>query len=59
MNKRMKKKRWLGIKLAECLAREHLLMSEVIEQNTKIAKQTKEIAWAFRSKLRLSTLNIK
>lgn len=43
MNKRIKKKRWLEIKLAECLAREHLLMSAVIEQNDKIVKQAKEI----------------
>ncbi|HEP1819244.1 TPA: hypothetical protein VB845_001052 [Streptococcus suis] len=43
MNKRIKKKRWLEIKLAECLAREHLLMSAVAEQNDKIVKQTKEI----------------
>lgn len=43
MNKRIKKKRWLEIKLAECLAREHLLMSAVTEQNDKIVKQTKEI----------------
>ncbi|MCQ8260956.1 hypothetical protein NF418_05590 [Streptococcus suis] len=42
MNKRIKKKRWLEIKLAECLAREHLLMSAVIEQNDKIVKQVKE-----------------
>ncbi|NQN86627.1 hypothetical protein HO997_01640 [Streptococcus suis] len=44
MNKRIKKKRWLEIKLAECLAREHLLMSAVTEQNDKIARQAKEIA---------------
>ncbi|NQK92959.1 hypothetical protein HO498_01420 [Streptococcus suis] len=43
MNKRIKKKRWLEIKLAECLAREHLLMSAVTEQNDKIVKQAKEI----------------
>lgn len=43
MNKRIKKKRWLEIKLAECLAREHLLMSAVTEQNNKIARQAKEI----------------
>ncbi|MGF0070948.1 hypothetical protein [Streptococcus orisratti] len=43
MNKHIKKKRWLEIKLAECLAREHLLMSAVIEQNDKIVKQAKEI----------------
>lgn len=43
MNKRIKKKRWLEIKLAECLAREHLLMSDVTEQNDKIVKQAKEI----------------
>lgn len=42
-NKRIKKKRWLEIKLAECLAREHLLMSAVTEQNDKIVKQAKEI----------------
>ncbi|HEL1583991.1 TPA: hypothetical protein TXJ06_000693 [Streptococcus suis] len=43
MNKRIKKKRWLEIKLAECLAREYLLMSAVTEQNDKIVKQAKEI----------------
>ncbi|WP_170243866.1 hypothetical protein [Streptococcus suis] len=43
MNKRIKKKRWLEMKLAECLAREHLLMSAVAEQNDKIVKQAKEI----------------
>lgn len=43
MNKRILKKRWLEIKLAECLAREHLLMSAVTEQNDKIVKQAKEI----------------
>lgn len=43
MNKRIKKKRWLEIKLAEYLAREHSLMSAVIEQNDKIVKQVKEI----------------
>ncbi|NQI70916.1 hypothetical protein [Streptococcus suis] len=43
MNKRIKKKRWLEIKLAECLAREHLLMSAVTEQNDKIVEQAKEI----------------
>ncbi|HEM5984273.1 TPA: hypothetical protein U2B44_000676 [Streptococcus suis] len=43
MNKRIKKKRWIEIKLAECLAREHLLMSAVTEQNDKIVKQAKEI----------------
>ncbi len=42
-NKRIKKKRWLEMKLAECLAREHLLMSAVTEQNDKIVKQAKEI----------------
>ncbi|HFU3699628.1 TPA: hypothetical protein ACGOZJ_001764 [Streptococcus suis] len=42
-NKSIKKKRWLEIKLAECLAREHLLMSAVTEQNDKIVKQAKEI----------------
>lgn len=42
-NKRIKKKRWLEIKLAECLAREHLLMSAVTEQNDKIVEQAKEI----------------
>ncbi|MBY4986651.1 hypothetical protein ACTGVN_09895 [Streptococcus suis] len=36
-NKRIKKKRLLEIKLAECLAREHLLLSAVTEQNGKIA----------------------
>lgn len=43
MNKRIKKKRWLEIKLAECLARELLLMSAVAEQNDKISEQAKEI----------------
>lgn len=43
MNKRIKKKRWLEIKLAGCLAREHLLMSAVTEQNDKIVEQAKEI----------------
>ncbi|HGA1493730.1 TPA: hypothetical protein ACIRLG_000913 [Streptococcus suis] len=43
MNKRIKKKRWLEIKLAECLAREHLLMSAVTEQNNRIVRQAKEI----------------
>ncbi|HFI0622425.1 TPA: hypothetical protein ACGO3V_001952 [Streptococcus suis] len=42
-NKRIKKKRWLEIKLAECLAREHLLMSAVTEQNDRIVRQAKEI----------------
>ncbi|HFR3550396.1 TPA: hypothetical protein ACHVA2_000574 [Streptococcus suis] len=42
-NKRIKKKRLLEIRLAECLAREHLLMSAVTEQNDKIVKQAKEI----------------
>lgn len=36
-NKRIKKKRLLEIKLAECLAREHLHLSAVTEQNGKIA----------------------
>ncbi|MFH6626372.1 hypothetical protein QE530_07410 [Streptococcus suis] len=44
MNKRIKKKRWLEIKLAECLAREHVLMSAVTEQNRQITKQANEIA---------------
>lgn len=44
MNKRIKKKRWIEIKLAECLAREHLLMSAVTEQNRQITKQANEIA---------------
>ncbi|MBO4126525.1 hypothetical protein [Streptococcus suis] len=44
MNKRMKKKRWLEIKLAGCLAREHLLMSIVTGQNDRISEQAKEIA---------------
>ncbi len=44
MNKRIKKKRWLEIKLAECLAREHLLMSAVTGQNERIFEQAKEIA---------------
>ncbi|HFI0402809.1 TPA: hypothetical protein ACGOWV_001024 [Streptococcus suis] len=43
MNKRIKKKRWLEIKLAECLAREHVLMSAVTEQNRQITKQANEI----------------
>lgn len=43
MNKRIKKKRWLEIKLAECLAREHVLMSAVTEQNNRIVRQAKEI----------------
>ncbi|HEM4055535.1 TPA: hypothetical protein U1W00_001139 [Streptococcus suis] len=43
MNKRIKKKCWLEIKLAECLARKHLLTSAVTEQNNKIARQAKEI----------------
>lgn len=44
MNQRIKKKRWIEIKLAECLAREHLLMSAVTEQNRQITKQANEIA---------------
>lgn len=44
MNKRIKKKRWLEVKLAECRARELLLMSAVAEQNDKISEQAKEIA---------------
>ncbi|HEM6505077.1 TPA: hypothetical protein U2E32_000894 [Streptococcus suis] len=44
MNKRIKKKRWLEIKLAENFARECLLMSAVAEQNDKISEQAKEIA---------------
>ncbi|HEM5425748.1 hypothetical protein HO956_03515 [Streptococcus suis] len=44
MNKRIKKKRWLEIKLAEGFARECLLMSAVAEQNDKISEQAKEIA---------------
>lgn len=43
MNKRIKKKRYLEIKLTECLAREHLLMSAVTEQNRQITKQASEI----------------
>ncbi|WP_105100363.1 hypothetical protein [Streptococcus suis] len=43
MKKRIKKKRWLEIKLAECLAREHVLMSAVTEQNARITKQANEI----------------
>lgn len=43
MNKRIKKKRYFEIKLAECLAREHLLMSTVSEQNRQITKQANEI----------------
>ncbi|HFU4450217.1 TPA: hypothetical protein ACGO97_000169 [Streptococcus suis] len=44
MNKRIKKKRWLEIKLAECLAREHVIMSAVTEQNRQIIKQASEIS---------------
>ena len=44
MNKRIKKKRWLEIKLAECLAREHVIMSAVTEQNRQIIKQANEIS---------------
>lgn len=43
MNKRIKKKRWLEVKLAECLVRELLLMSAVAEQNDKISEQAKKI----------------
>lgn len=43
MNKRIKKKHWIENKLAECLAREHVLMSAVTEQNHKIIEQAKEI----------------
>lgn len=43
MNKRIKKKRWIEIKLAECLAREHLIMSAVTGQNERIFDQAKEI----------------
>ncbi|HFI0143464.1 TPA: hypothetical protein ACGPBJ_000019 [Streptococcus suis] len=43
MKKRIKKKRWLEIKLAECLAREHVLMSAATEQNRQITKQANEI----------------
>ncbi|HFI0091426.1 TPA: hypothetical protein ACGO21_000504 [Streptococcus suis] len=43
MNKRIKKKRWIEIKLAECLAREHVLMSAVAEQNARIIEQANEI----------------
>lgn len=42
-NKRIKKKRLLEIMLAECLAREHLLLSAVTEQNNRIVRQAKEI----------------
>ncbi|HEM6372603.1 TPA: hypothetical protein U2D20_001839 [Streptococcus suis] len=42
-NKRIKKKRLLEIKLAECLARVHVLMSDAAEQEHKIVKQAKEI----------------
>ncbi|HFU4116117.1 TPA: hypothetical protein ACGO7F_000573 [Streptococcus suis] len=44
MNKSIKKKRWLEIKLAECLAREHVIMSAVTEQNRQIIKQANEIS---------------
>ncbi|WP_449453287.1 hypothetical protein [Streptococcus suis] len=44
MNKRMKKKRWLEIKLAECLARENLLMSIVTGQNDRIFEQANELS---------------
>ncbi|HFR3427420.1 TPA: hypothetical protein ACHU7W_000623 [Streptococcus suis] len=43
MNKRIKKKRELENKLAECLTRVHVLMSDVTEQNRKIVEQAKEI----------------
>ena len=36
MNKRIKKKRRLEIKLAQCLAREHVIMQAVTEQNDRI-----------------------
>ncbi|UUM58639.1 hypothetical protein [Streptococcus suis] len=42
-NKRIKKKRLLEIRLAECLARVHVLMSDVAVQEHKIVKQAKEI----------------
>ncbi|HFI0587223.1 TPA: hypothetical protein ACGO00_001403 [Streptococcus suis] len=44
MKKRIKKKRRLEIKSAECLAREHLLMSIVTGQNDRIFEQAKELA---------------
>lgn len=43
MNKRIKKKRWLEIKLAESQTRVHVLMSAVTEQNNRIVRQAKEI----------------
>ncbi|NQP30696.1 hypothetical protein HO924_00465 [Streptococcus suis] len=42
-NKRIKKKRLLENRLAECLARVHVLMSDAAEQNDKIVEQAKEI----------------
>ncbi|HFR3775601.1 TPA: hypothetical protein ACHVGQ_001860 [Streptococcus suis] len=42
-NKRIKKKRWLEIKLAESQTRMHVLMSAVTEQNNRIVRQAKEI----------------
>lgn len=42
-NKRIKKKRLLEIKLAECQTRVHVLMSAVTEQNSRIVRQAKEI----------------
>lgn len=43
MNKRIKKKRWLEIKLAECLAREHLLMSAVTVRMTGFLNNPKKL----------------
>lgn len=38
MNKRIKKKRYLERKLAECLAREHLMMNAVMNHNDSITE---------------------
>lgn len=37
MNKRIKKKRWLEMRLAESLASEHLLLQAVTDQNGQLA----------------------
>ncbi|MCO8179562.1 hypothetical protein [Streptococcus suis] len=44
MNKRIKKKRLLEIKLADCTTRVRALTSAVIEQNDTIVRQANEIA---------------
>ncbi|HEL2202506.1 TPA: hypothetical protein U1W00_001509 [Streptococcus suis] len=44
MNKRIKKKRELEIKLAESQTRVHVLMSAVTEQNNRIVRQANEIS---------------